>query len=86
MPLTGVGKVFKPEPRSHSAQRVFEQALGSLAGVRVPAAVMVGAEPVHGSLATVSIHGIAEENRSQIEAQVRERMSPFVMCYRIGWL
>jgi hypothetical protein len=47
--------------------------------------VKVGADPVHGSLATISLHGAAEAQRAQVEAEVRERMSPFVMRHRIEW-
>jgi fatty-acyl-CoA synthase len=86
MPLTGVGKVFKPELRWDAARRTFEPALGSLAGGGIKVGVKVGADPVHGSLATISIHGASGANRSQIESQVRERMSPFVMRYRIEWV
>jgi len=85
MPLTGVGKVFKPELRWHAARQVFEQALSSVAGAGVSVSIKVGADPVHGSLATISIRGVAGENRGRIEAQVRERMTPYVMRYRIEW-
>jgi len=85
MPLTGVGKVFKPELRWNAVRRVFSDVLADLQGLGVHAEVSVGAHPVHGSLATVTLEGGAEANRAEIERQVHERLNPFVLRHEIGW-
>ncbi len=85
MPLTGVGKVFKPQLRWDAARRVFDHALAPLAGNGIEIGVKVGAHPVHGSLATVSVRGASAEVRNGIERQVHDRLSPFVMRHEVEW-
>jgi fatty-acyl-CoA synthase len=58
IPLTDIGKPMKAELRHEAARRVFEGALQS-EGVR--AKVSVGAHPVHGTLATVTLLNGADE-------------------------
>jgi hypothetical protein len=74
MPLTGVGKVFKPALRWDSAQRVAERMLADLLlpGLRVE----VGAHPVHGSLITVSVEGVAPDRQAAVAADVQARIGP----------
>jgi fatty-acyl-CoA synthase len=85
MPLTGVGKVFKPELRWDAARRVFAQLLAPLAEGGVEVAVQVAAHPTHGSLATILIRGAAQGARARLEQQVKERLAPFVIRHEIVW-
>lgn len=85
MPLTGVGKVFKPELRWDAARRVFAQLLAPLAEEGVEVAVQVAAHPVHGSLATIAIRNAAEGARARLEQRVKERLAPFVIRHEIVW-
>jgi fatty-acyl-CoA synthase len=57
MPLTGVGKIFKPALRLDAAQRAFDAALMPLRADGVTADVTVGNDPTHGTLATVRVDG-----------------------------
>ena len=57
MPLTGVGKIFKPALRLEAAQRAFDAALMPLRADGVTAEVKVGNDPTHGTLATVRVTG-----------------------------
>ena len=45
----------------------------------------VGAHPVHGSIATVTLSGVSPEERTAIEQHVNERLSPFVLRHEIAW-
>jgi fatty-acyl-CoA synthase len=85
MPLTGVGKVFKPQLRWDAAQRVFAGALDDLSKRGASVAVSVSAHPVHGNLATVAIAGVPAAERAAIEQQVHERLNPFVLRHEIDW-
>ena len=51
MPLTGVGKVFKPQLRWDAAERVFRNALEPLAELGIRFEISVGAHETHGTLA-----------------------------------
>jgi fatty-acyl-CoA synthase len=82
MPLTGVGKVFKPQLRWHASEAVF---LRALTAAGIDAAVHVGAHGTHGSLATVTLAGIADADRAGLAAKVDATLAPFVLRYEIVW-
>ncbi len=83
MPLTGVGKVFKPALRWDAAKRVAGRMLAdlSLPGLRIDA----GAHPVHGSLITVTIEGVPQGERADIAKAVQERLGPLTIRHEIDW-
>jgi fatty-acyl-CoA synthase len=83
MPLTGVGKVFKPALRWDAARRVAQWMLADLGLGR--ASVAVGAHPVHGSLITVTVPGVPEAERDAVRAKVAERLGPLTMRHEVGW-
>ncbi len=87
IPLTGVGKVFKPQLRWDAAQRVFAATLAPLVAQGVPLSVAVGAHGTHGTLATVTVAGIAlpTHERERIEALVHQHLNPFVIRHQIVW-
>ena len=85
MPLTGVGKVFKPQLRWDAARRVFTQALAALAEQDLGVTVDVGAHGTHGSLATVTVREVAPAAREAVAAAIRERLDPFVIRHEIVW-
>ena len=85
IPLTAVGKVFKPALRWDATQRAVRRMLadGMPAGAAVK--VEVGAHAVHGSLITVAIGGVAEGEHSTLAQRVGERLNPLVMRHEIVW-
>ena len=85
MPVTGVGKVFKPQLRWNAAQRVFTQSLAPLIEQGIRCEVSVGAHDTHGSLATVTIQGVPIGSREAVAQQVHEKLNPFVIRHEIHW-
>ena len=85
MPLTGVGKVFKPQLRWDAAQRVFAETLAPLAGHGIRCDVSVGAHGTHGSMATVTIHDVPAGSREAVARRVHEQLDPFVIRHEISW-
>ena len=85
MPVTGVGKVFKPQLRWNAAQRVFTQTLTPLIEQGIRYEVSVGAHDTHGSLATVTIQGVPIVSREAVAQQVHEKLNPFVIRHEIHW-
>lgn len=57
MPVTGVGKIFKPALRLDAAQRAFDAALAPLRADGVTAEVTVRSDPAYGTLAEVRAAG-----------------------------
>ena len=85
MPLTPVGKVFKPELRWDAARRVFDDLLAPLSEAGVEAEVLVRPDQVHGTVAHVRLSAPAGADRAAIERKVAELFAPFVMRHRLEW-
>ncbi len=83
MPLTGVGKVFKPKLRWDAAQRVFQATVESLELDGCQASISVGAHGTHGSLATVTVRGSSEASRGLITERLEEALGPFTIQHEV---
>lgn len=83
MPLTGVGKVFKPQLRWDAATRVFSNVLAPLAEKGIGCTVKVGPHGSHGSLATITLAQIPEHKRDAIAQEVHTMLAPFVLRHEI---
>ena len=70
MPLTQVGKIFKPALRMEAARLHLQQELSALAKDRAEVAVTVAAHPVHGTLATITLRGGNEDLAESVKAAV----------------
>jgi fatty-acyl-CoA synthase len=86
MPLTGVGKVFKPQLRWDAAKRVFTGVLAPLVDRGTNCAVEVGPHGSHGSIATVTLAGVPEPNREAVAGEVQTLLAPFVMRHQIVYI
>jgi fatty-acyl-CoA synthase len=85
MPLTAVGKVFKPQLRWDAAQRMFTQRLAALREQGISCEVSVGAHETHGTLAIVTMKGVPIGARDAVALQVHEALNPFVIRHEIRW-
>jgi fatty-acyl-CoA synthase len=85
IPLTGVGKVFKPQLRWDAAQRKVTQMLSDLQAPGLDVAVSVASHEVHGSLITVHLRTSASVGRDTIEREVHRRLDPLVMRHEVVW-
>ncbi|HLZ04792.1 MAG TPA: acyl-CoA synthetase [Bradyrhizobium sp.] len=83
MPLTGVGKVFKPQLRWDAAQRVFSGVLSPLLERGIDCKVKVGAHGSHGSVATVTLSGVGKDEREAVTNEVHTMLAPFVMRHEV---
>lgn len=83
IPLTPVGKIFKPALRWESIRKVFQEELTALKGLAEKTEVIVTEDKVHGSLATISIvpaTGIREET---IREKVAEILARYTVRYQV---
>jgi len=85
LPLTAVGKVFKPALRRDAAQRCIAALLADLDGHGVEIAVQVEAHPEHGSLVSVGVAGAQGATRAAIARQIDERLDPLTLRHEIVW-
>jgi fatty-acyl-CoA synthase len=85
MPLTGVGKVFKPQLRWDAAQRKVSEMLADLRRPGLDIAVSVAAHAVHGSMITVHLQGDPGAAIGDVEDAVHQRLAPLVMTHEVVW-
>ena len=92
IPLTGVGKVFKPQLRWLASESVFAKALEPLKqefdGLTLT--VAVGADGTHGTLATVNLGAVCawalnDRQKEGASARVKELMAPFITRHVLAW-
>lgn len=80
MPLTGVGKIFKPALRIQAAQRVFDRDLAALAKeLGAAITVEVRSDKVHGTLAAITVEGGPDDAADRI----RETMGAYETHFEI---
>jgi len=84
IPLTAVGKVFKPELRYDAAKRVLEAALRGVADGAASFDVCVAPDARHGTLATVTATPLREDACS-LDAALREALDRLSIRYEITW-
>jgi fatty-acyl-CoA synthase len=85
LPLTAVGKVFKPALRWQAAERVAQRLLSDLQQAGRELTVEVGAHALHGSLVKVIVAGVAAGERGLLERQIDERLDPLVLKHETVW-
>jgi fatty-acyl-CoA synthase len=85
MPLTGVGKIYKPALRLMAAQRAFVAALEPLKAQGIGATVTVRDDATHGTLAAVRIAASDRLDREAIIERCGELLGGFQIRHAIDF-
>lgn len=85
IPLTAVGKVFKPALRWQAAERAVADMLADLTPSGASLRVEVGAHPEHGSLITVTWRDVPEADRARLAGQTDARLDPLTLRHVLVW-
>ena len=83
MPVTAVGKIFKPALRWASIRSVFETELTALDDLAEGIAVEVGEDKVHGTRVNIQIKPAAGIDRQILSDRVAEILSPYTLHYEL---
>ncbi|MBN9490412.1 MAG: acyl-CoA synthetase [Alphaproteobacteria bacterium] len=83
MPVTGVGKIFKPALRLDAAQRAFDAALAPLKAEGVKAEVTVRNDATYGTLAEVRVAG--SPSREAIKKRCAELLGGFQIRHVVAF-
>ena len=83
MPLTGVGKIFKPVLRLEAAQRAFDAALASLRTEGVAATVTARNDATHGTLVEVRVTAGAGPSQDAIVKRCAELLGGFQIRHAV---
>jgi fatty-acyl-CoA synthase len=81
VPLTPVGKIFKPALRWKAIQKVYQSALEELGDLAESVAVEVSEDKVHGSLAAIKIQAASGAAEEQIKDRVDELLARYTVKY-----
>ena len=85
IPLTAVGKVFKPALRWDATRRAVSRMLTDLQSETVAITAEVEAHAAHGSLIVVAVSGCPPSERATLEDRIRERLNPLAMRHEVTW-
>jgi len=85
IPLTAVGKVFKPALRFEATKRAVIRMLAELAPPPTEIVVDVGPHAEHGSLVTVRVGGVDTGARESLARQIDTRLDPLTTRHEITW-
>jgi fatty-acyl-CoA synthase len=85
IPLTAVGKVFKPALRLDATQRAVGRLLDGLAPPGADIRVEVGQHAEHGNLITVRVSGVRGDSRESLFGQISARLDPLTTRSEIVW-
>lgn len=83
IPLTPVGKIFKPALRWEAIKWVYEAELKALGHMVDSVEVTVGEDKIHGSLATLTIKAAPQVSANEIKDKVDEILSRYTVKYRV---
>ncbi|MCF6265403.1 MAG: acyl-CoA synthetase [Desulfuromusa sp.] len=83
LPLTAVGKLFKPKMRWLAIEDVYSKALESVTKKVGLLTVSVGEDSVHGTLATISLNLPAGEDIAEVNRQIDELLAPYMIRHTV---
>jgi fatty-acyl-CoA synthase len=83
VPLTPVGKIFKPALRWEATKRVCEAELEALGDSVRSVEVTVREDKVHGSLAHIAIERAPDASVREIEERVKEILARYTIVYSL---
>jgi fatty-acyl-CoA synthase len=83
VPLTPVGKIFKPALRWDAIRRVYEKELEALGDMAESVEVEVTEDKVHGCLATIRVKPAPGTSQKEIENKIESILTRFTIRYRM---
>lgn len=86
MPLTAVGKIFKPKLRRLAIEHVYGKALAETAKLVDLLEVSVGESSVYGSLATITVKLPTGTNPARINRQIADKLGQFITKYDLEFI
>ena len=83
MPLTAVGKIFKPTLRTDAMRRVADELLRDLPAAGEACAVAVVADATHGQVIRVTLTAADDAARRRLETGVHQRLDPLTTRHQV---
>lgn len=83
LPLTAVGKIFKPALRWDAVRRVYEQELEALADLLATQEVTVGEDAVFGTKAVLRVELLPETDPEDFRRRLAEQLKRYSVAYEV---
>ena len=83
MPLTPVGKIFKPALRWKAIQKVYQSELKVLEDLITSFDVTVTEDKIHGSMVAIAVKAAADISHDQIRERVSDALARYTVKYRL---
>ncbi len=85
LPLTAVGKIFKPDLRKFAAQKTFVDLLSPLQDISCEYEVEIHDDARLGSLCRITVTPAGEGAREEAGALIQKIMGQFTIAHEIAW-
>ncbi len=86
IPLTPVGKIFKPALRWEATRQVYEEELAGLADMAESVEVAVGEDKVHGTRVTIRVKPAQGAFPEDIEKRIGELLARYTLAYEVEFV
>jgi fatty-acyl-CoA synthase len=83
LPLTPVGKIFKPALRWDATKRIFQEVLKDLGSMAGSIDVEVVEDKIHGAIARINIAPGENISPQDIEKKVGDLLSRYTVRYKL---
>jgi len=83
MPLTPVGKIFKPTLRWDAIKRVYQSVLGDFGNMAESVDVTVAEDKIQGALATITVKAASGAGEQEIKDRVRDILNRYTIKYQV---
>jgi len=85
IPLTSVGKIFKPALRWDSIKRVYAEELAALGIMALSVDISVSEDKSHGTLAMITVKPAPGVSREAIVQKIHEILSRYTVTYSVAF-
>ncbi|MEW5734969.1 MAG: acyl-CoA synthetase [Thermodesulfobacteriota bacterium] len=83
IPLTPVGKIFKPALKWDATRRVYEEELAALGPLAESVTVAVSEHKVHGTVAKITVKAAAGVSPDEVRAKVKELLARYTVYHEL---
>ncbi len=83
IPLTSIGKIFKPSLRWEAVRQVHEKEIRQMGSEIADVSVRVREDKLHGTLALIEVTADKNVSAEAIKSKIREILSRFTVKYEL---
>ena len=86
IPLTSVGKIFKPALRWDATKRVYAEELAGLGNMALSIEISVGEDKSHGTSAAIAIRPAPGISHAALIQRIQEILARYTVTYSVNFL